>query len=64
MRTGELIDVELPNGRKTRMTVCGDAPPHAGMRTVVATNGIGCFAIHETPRGWVVIAEPVKLYPV
>lgn len=60
----ETIDVEMVGGRISRLKVCGPIPRHKGQRAVVVTNGDGCFAARLTPRGWLVITEPVTLYPV
>jgi len=56
--------VQLSNGKMTEMDVCGDIPSHKGQRAIIVTNGVGCFAARLTPQGWVIITEPVKLFPV
>lgn len=60
----EVVDVEMVGARMSRLEVCGPIPPHKGQRAIVVSNGEGCFAARLTPRGWIVITEPVSLYPV
>lgn len=60
----EKITIRMRNGQHSIMNVCGNAPPRNGNRVVIATSGIGCFAAELTPSGWVIITEPVRLYPV
>lgn len=60
----EVAAVMLTNGDMSEMEVCGHIPSHKGQRAIILSNGAGCFAARLTPSGWVIIDEPVKLYPV
>lgn len=60
----ETVVVAMANGSLSKLEVCGPAPPHKGQRAIVVTNGTGCFAARLTPNGWVVITEPVQLFPI
>ena len=60
----EKATVQMHNGDLRELDVCGTIPPHNGQRAIIVTNGEGCFAARLTPQGWVLITEPVYLYPV
>lgn len=60
----EKVAVQMYNGDLRELEVCGPIPSHGGQRAIVVTNGEGCFAARLTPHGWVLITEPVTLYPV
>lgn len=60
----EKVTVRMIDGRHSTMEVCGPAPPFQGQKMIVVNNGEGCFAARLYPDGWVIINEPVKLYPI
>ena len=60
----ETATVQMVTGDLKEMQVCGRIPPHNGQSAIVVTNGEGCFAARLTPYGWVIIDEPVQLFPV
>jgi hypothetical protein len=64
MNKVEKVSVRMVNGDWSEMEVCGQAPPHNGQRAIVLTNGEGCFGARLTPNGWVMIDEPMRLYPI
>jgi hypothetical protein len=61
---GESATVRMITGDFRDMEVCGSIPMHKGQRAIIVTNGDGCFAARLTPSGWVIIDEPVSLYPI
>ncbi len=59
------VTVRMTSGDLRQLEACGVIPPHKGQHAIIVRNeDSSCFAARLTPTGYVLIEEPVRLFPV